>query len=759
MEVLKERCPSCGGTIILPPNASIGECAYCGATYSLSELQEIKEAITEEQRVTRENNCDGEEDEYYESALDTSEADEISIDELCQKSEMALESEQWEIANRFSNEILRRNPKFAKAYLYKLLAEHEVFKKEELANLKKPFDNSDNYRLLIRFANVYLKTEIENYSNAVNARYRAETQEAQYQALCSRMKTASTEQQYRVLADGFRGLGDYKDSPKLAAEYLKKFESVRRQARKKKIMISIAVIAALILGIVLIVAGNKAKYSSDNVAMTVVEKNREKVSSKNLYFTLVFEIENKGSLDVLQLVGNFNIYNTKGECLLTDTVTFNGILKPGNTLQYDLAYSLANSEKNLEIYETDLSGLKMTYQLTMIKFEGNKEKEYKNSDVITLCDVSKEYIDGANDSANTYESAIALFNQGKYAEALPLFKTLGDYKDSYEYYVKSVYHNGLALFSQGKYGDAYKALKEINGYEDAAVKMSEIASAALAEAETVAGTGDYAAACKIIEQVDFDEDSILHQAYTLADQGNFAEAVEYGLTVVVIPEGVETIPDNYFKAEYKSNDLKKVVLPSTLKRIGMSAFYGCTRLEEINLPDGLKTIGNYAFYKCISLPSVEIPDSVESMGAGVFRECKGLQSVSIPGTMKTVPSQAFEDCSGLTTVTLENGVEVLDISAFSGCTSLMNITLPDSLVKIESNVFYRCTSLLEITIPTNVNVITYSAFSNCSSLQRVYFANQIGWQYEYSGSSIDVTNAQENAKALRSVGSSTWERK
>ena len=98
MAILKERCPNCGGTIILQPNANVGECDYCGLTYSLSELQKIKDALNAGQQTAKEDDCIPDENESYESALDTSEADEISIDELCKKSEMALESEHWLIA-------------------------------------------------------------------------------------------------------------------------------------------------------------------------------------------------------------------------------------------------------------------------------------------------------------------------------------------------------------------------------------------------------------------------------------------------------------------------------------------------------------------------------------------------------------------------------------------------------------------------------------------------------------------------------------
>ena len=547
---------------------------------------------------------------------------------------------------------------------------------------------------------------------------------------------------------------------KMKEEMRRKEEAkMQKKAKVKAIITSIAVIVAIICAFALLFKGIFGKYSDSNIDISVIEKYNEDYSyTQGLNFTLVFEVENKGSLDVHQLVGNLKIYNSNGDCLLADTLTLNGIIEPDKLLRYDVDFKLSDTVENRELYDTDLSGLKMTYQLTMVEFEDYKEKEYKNGDEKIICDVSDEYVEGINASDNSYQDAVNLFNQGKYAEAIPLFKALGDYKDSSDYYVQSMYNNALALYSQEKFGEAYKSLKEINGYEDTNEKMSEITTAALAKAESVAATGDYAAACKIIEQVDFDESSLLHQAYTYAGQGNFAEAVKYGLTVVVIPEGMEVIPDNYLNIEYGTNEIKKVVLPSTLKSIGNFAFDGCSKLVEINLPDGLKTIGVRAFYGCKSLKSIEIPDSVESMGANAFQNCNSLTTVTLSSGLKEIPLQAFVNCSSLTTVTFKSGVEVIGSGAFSGCSSLINVTLPESLKEIQSSAFYKCTSLVEITIPSQVNIIEYSAFSDCTSLQRVYFDNHSGWEYNY-GTALDVSDARNNAKVLRSIDSTTWERK
>lgn len=389
MAVLKERCPNCGGTIILPPNASVGECDYCGATYSLSDLQKIKEAITEGQQTTKENDCDRDGNEYYESALDTSEADEISLGELCKKAEMALESEQWRIADSFSDEILRRDPKFAKAYLYKLLAEHKVFKKEALANANKPFDNSDNYRLLIRFADVYLKSEIENYSESVKAKYKAQTIENQYQALYSQMATASTETDYQNLANGFHSLGDYKDSQKFAAEYLKKFKSANKQSQKKakrrKFFIKLIVFGILfaIIGIpILRPIFNMVSYRGGLFSVEVTDKVNVDYDDYTADFVFKFNIINDSWHNANYLEGYITISDADGTVLASGGTWFSGAISAKNSNYHELSLELDRSTATARIWNTDFSDLVIKYRITEIHFDDGTVKEYTGKDVI-----------------------------------------------------------------------------------------------------------------------------------------------------------------------------------------------------------------------------------------------------------------------------------------------------------------------------------------------------------------------------------------
>ncbi len=73
-----------------------------------------------------------------------------------------------------------------------------------------------------------------------------------------------------------------------------------------------------------------------------------------------------------------------------------------------------------------------------------------------------------------------------------------------------------------------------------------------------------------------------------------------------IPEGVTEIED---EAYFDRWDIGKVILPSTLKKIGKSAFGECVNLKEINFPESLEEIGECAFSHCDSL-DVSIPRNI-----------------------------------------------------------------------------------------------------------------------------------------------------
>ena len=79
-----------------------------------------------------------------------------------------------------------------------------------------------------------------------------------------------------------------------------------------------------------------------------------------------------------------------------------------------------------------------------------------------------------------YNSALDLYNAGKYDEAITAFKALNGYKDSAEQITKcetaikdGKYNSALDLYNAGKYDEAITAFNALNGYKDSATQLEK----------------------------------------------------------------------------------------------------------------------------------------------------------------------------------------------------------------------------------------------------------------------------------------------
>ena len=113
---------------------------------------------------------------------------------------------------------------------------------------------------------------------------------------------------------------------------------------------------------------------------------------------------------------------------------------------------------------------------------------------------------------------------------------------------------------------------------------------------------------------------------------------------IIIPEGVTDILDTTsispagsspyygkgFGAFWRLTNLESIILPSTLKYIGKSAFSGDIALSSIELPQNLETIGDSAFRDCRAITRIEIPETVTSMEDSVFAGWTPEQTIKVP---------------------------------------------------------------------------------------------------------------------------------
>jgi len=251
----------------------------------------------------------------------------------------------------------------------------------------------------------------------------------------------------------------------------------RRWARedliKKIVIISLIAIGAIgiilgaIFGIRAIVKGVEAqeyaRYSEENFVISIEDKVAATENSSYYDgYIMAFEvkIKNNSILDVIQIQGEMNVYNAEDKLLVASTCTFSGDLTAGEESTFTLNIDRRQSDEVIEFYYADYDDLRVTFKLTEVIYEGYESREY-NGDPVTILALSVGS-DGISTTEKTYQEALSLYNQGKYAEALPKFQGLGYYKESLKYYseclekveeaeTESAYQSAITLMKNEKY--------------------------------------------------------------------------------------------------------------------------------------------------------------------------------------------------------------------------------------------------------------------------------------------------------------------
>ena len=318
---------------------------------------------------------------------------------------------------------------------------------------------------------------------------------------------------------------------------------------------------------------------------------------------------------------------------------------------------------------------------------------------------------------------------------------------------------------------------------------SSLTSIEIPSCVTSIGNGAFSG-CNNMTEVNLNSNAIVSKDY---DSNSGLKGI-FGVQVTeyVLCENITRIGNNAFSG---CSNLPSITIPAAVTSIGDNAFSGCIspfaihisdleswcniqlgsfisnsyslymngeEIKDLVVPSTITSIGNMFFSNCTGLTSIEIPNSVTSIGYQAFSGCRGLTSVSIGNGVTSIGNDAFYGCSNLSMVHIANldawsninfvnawsnplyiahhmyinGEEIVELAipegitsvgnyAFMGGSSFISAIIPNSVTAIGISAFEGCTGLTSINIGNGVTTIGRWAFNRCTGLTSVNLSCEV----------------------------------
>ena len=391
---------------------------------------------------------------------------EVSKEEaLVQRAFIFLEDKEWSSAAEYFEKALDIDPKYAMAYVGKMLAELKLTRIEMLAQCQESFETNSNYKKAMRFADPKLAQTLNSYLTVIKERSEVLRKDAIYRAACAMMSG----RRYDEAIEKFTSIVGWRDSRDRI--------EICKQSTKK----------------------NSEKFDSDrknriyNEAIALL--NAENRPATNL-------IEGCGrAKSLFEGLGDWNDSKIRvEECT-----------RRINVLKEKAAQEKADKEKQAKL-----------------KAVQNKKKAKKFVLVLLAIAVGFAILVGLinigisiSEKAKVdkkYQAAVELANTGMYEQAIEAFKDLGDYKQSKEYIdecekeiINIEYNRAIGLMQSGKYQEAITAFETLGDYKESVAKINicknHINSEKYNQAMELMDKGQYKEAIELFEELDEYKDS------------------------------------------------------------------------------------------------------------------------------------------------------------------------------------------------------------------------------------------------------------
>lgn len=387
---------------------------------------------------------------------------------LLKRAFMFLEDGNWQEADAYCEKVLDQDPECAEAYLGKLMAERNVKKQEDLADLAEPFDGSNNYQKAVRFGNEKLASTLKGYIDHINARNEEARLADIYKRAMDLMKFEWISDHYSHAAALFRSIPGYKDADALAEQCAEKaatayMEDIYDRAQNE---------------------WKVGNYEAAIDAFKSISGFRNADEQQRLCERAYAEKQAADEARAKQVNKALAIFGVFAAVVIVFTILYVTLISP----------ALKRSKANQMLANGDYAGAYAILQ------------ELGDDDAII---------------ANKRSRAEACLEQEKYNDAYNLFKDIGDEKAISE----SKYNRAVALLDAEQYDEAYALLNEVG-------KDEMVSESRYNRAIELVEQQDYDSAFVLLKGLDRADAQVkLEEIIPLCSEGERLQVAEVGDTV------------------------------------------------------------------------------------------------------------------------------------------------------------------------------------------------------------------------------------
>lgn len=130
------------------------------------------------------------------------------------------------------------------------------------------------------------------------------------------------------------------------------------------------------------------------------------------------------------------------------------------------------------------------------------------------------------------------------------------------------------------------------------------------------------------------------------------------------------------------------------------AFWGCRNMKKVIIPDSVRIISNRAFYYCYSLENVIFGknSNLAEIRESAFEGCSALTAIDLPDSLLRIERMVFGDCKKLKRVNFgeQSRLTYMGEYIFKGCESMIVAEIPGKVKSVGENIFYGCENLYKI---------------------------------------------------------------